>query len=48
MHEPSDNQSLARFGCFFGTFSLCWRQIRSTRLAFTRHPCCRSNAVIRR
>ena len=39
---------LKAFGCRRGTFSPSRRQMRSTRLAFTRQPCARSSAVIRR
>lgn len=31
-HDPSFSQSLARFGCFCGTFNPSPRQILSTRL----------------
>ena len=47
-HDPSLSHSRPRLGCFCGTFSPSPRQIRSTRLAFTVQPSCRSKAVIRR
>lgn len=37
-HEPSFSHNRPRLGCFLGTFSPSWRQIRSTRLWFTRQP----------
>ncbi len=45
MHEPSVSHSRPRLGCFLGTFSPSRRQIRSTRLWFTRQPSSRSIAV---
>jgi len=48
MHDPSLNQSLDLFGCFWGTFSPSRRQIRSTRFTFTAQPASRSRTVIRR
>jgi hypothetical protein len=42
------SQSRPRFGCLCGTFSPSGRQIRSTRLAFTRQPASRSSADSRR
>ncbi len=38
MKDPSFSQVLPRLGGCFGRFWPCLRQIRSTRLRFTRHP----------
>ena len=46
--DPSLNHSRLRLGCFLGTFSPSARQIRSTRLWFTRHPSQCNKAVILR
>ena len=48
MQEPSLSHSLPRFGCLAGTFSPSRRQIRSTRLWFTRQPLLWRRAVILR
>ena len=47
-HEPSLSHRRPRFGCFFGTFSPSRRQIRHTRLTFTRQPSLTSSQRIRR
>ena len=38
IQDLSLSHSRPRFGCLAGTFSPSWRQIRSTRLWFTRQP----------
>jgi hypothetical protein len=43
-HEPSFSHSPQCLGCLPGTFNPSWRQIRSTRLWFTRQP---SDAIAR-
>jgi len=48
MQDPSFSQSLARFGCFCGTFRPSLLHILSTLLWFTFQPSCLSSAVILR